>query len=226
MNAHVCFEVEVKGESLVAKIAFVWFFASVDQHMPLELGVIEEALATSIVGALEQLIAVDSIVFLQACSVVEDFATGLQRASKHLWLLLGAPSVWSTTHQSSCSLLEKTSTWLRARVQRRSLVLAIYGGLLQTFCLLRAGLCRIVELLMLLVEPVFLIVSSHQFSALFRITSVIVVGEHLVLVFESIVAIELAGHAHSKEVRLILRVAYTQQVVAIGCQILEGLQVV
>jgi hypothetical protein len=79
---------------------------------------------------------------------------------------------------------------------------------------------------MLLAEPVFLIFSSHQFSTLFRITSIIVVGEHLVLVFESIVAIELAGHAHSEEVWLILRVAYAHQVVVIGCQILEGLQVV
>lgn len=79
---------------------------------------------------------------------------------------------------------------------------------------------------MLLVEPVFLIVSSRQFCTLFRISSIIVVGEHLVLVLESIIAIELAGHAHSKEVRLILRVADAQEVVAIGCQILEGLQVV
>ena len=66
--------------------------------MPLELGVIEEALATAIVGALEQLVTVDSIVFLQACSVMEDFATGLQWASEHLGLLLGASSVWPTTH--------------------------------------------------------------------------------------------------------------------------------
>lgn len=226
MNAHMRFEVEVKGESLIAKITFVWFFAGVDQHVPLELGVVEEALAASVVGALEQLVAVDGIVLLQACSVVEDFATGLQRASKHLRLLLSAPSVWSTTHQSSCSLLEKTSTWLRARIQRCSLILAIHGGLLQAFCLLRASLSWVVELLMLLVEPIFFIVSSHQFSTLFRITSIIVVGEHLVLVFESIVAIELAGHTHSKEVRLILRVAYAQQVVVISCQILEGLQVV
>ena len=66
--------------------------------MPLELGVIEEALATSVVGALEQLVTVDSIVFLQACSVMKDFAAGLQRASEHLGLLLGASSVWPTTH--------------------------------------------------------------------------------------------------------------------------------
>ena len=98
VRPHVRAEVEVEGESLVAKITFVRFLAGVDQHVPLELGVVEEALATSVVGALEQLVAVDSIVFLQACSVMEDFATGLQRASKHLWLLLGAPSVWSTTH--------------------------------------------------------------------------------------------------------------------------------
>jgi hypothetical protein len=92
------FEVEVEGESLVAKITFVWFLASVDQHMPLELGVVQEALTASIMSALEQLVTVDSVVFLQACSVVEDFATGLQRASEHLWLLLGASTVGSATY--------------------------------------------------------------------------------------------------------------------------------
>mgnify|MGYP000665643492 CR=1 FL=1 len=133
-------QIEVKGESLVAEIAFVGFLARVDQHMSLELGIIQEALTTPIMCALEQLVAMDSVVLLQACPVVEDFATGVKRTPKHLWLLLGASTIWSATCHSSSSLLKKaTSCWLRTRIHRCRFVLAIYR-LFQTVCLLWARL--------------------------------------------------------------------------------------
>lgn len=65
-------EVEVKRKAFRAQVAFVGFFTCVDQHVPLQLRVVQESLPTSVVGALKQLVAMHSVVLLQTGPVVEN----------------------------------------------------------------------------------------------------------------------------------------------------------
>ena len=53
MNAHMCLEVKVETEPLAAQIALIRLFTCVNKHVPLQLGVVQESFATSIIGALE-----------------------------------------------------------------------------------------------------------------------------------------------------------------------------
>lgn len=45
--------------------------------MPFKFGIIQESLTTAIMSALEQFVSVDSIMFLETCSIMENFATAL-----------------------------------------------------------------------------------------------------------------------------------------------------
>lgn len=81
VNPHMSLEVEIKGKSLVTKLTFVWFLTllnneleiilnekctySVNEHVSLQFGIIQESLTASFVRALEQLIPVNCVVFLQ-----------------------------------------------------------------------------------------------------------------------------------------------------------------
>ena len=107
MNPHMGFQVKIKGESLAAELTLIWLLASVNQHVPLELGIVKESLAATWVGALEELVAMDRVVLLQRGTVVEDLAAALQRASENFWLSLCATSVWSTSNLSSGPFLEQ-----------------------------------------------------------------------------------------------------------------------
>ena len=53
VNTHVGLEVEVKGEALGTKIALVRFLACMHQHVPLQLCVVQEPFAASIISALK-----------------------------------------------------------------------------------------------------------------------------------------------------------------------------
>jgi len=64
MYAHMRLQIEIKRELLAALIALVGLLACVHEHVPLELRVVQEAFFAPGVDALEELVAVDSHVFL------------------------------------------------------------------------------------------------------------------------------------------------------------------
>lgn len=64
MYAHMRLQIEIKRELLAALIALVGLLACVHEHVPLELRVVQEAFFAPRVDALEELVAVDSHVFL------------------------------------------------------------------------------------------------------------------------------------------------------------------
>lgn len=53
------------------------------EHVSFELGVVQEPLVTTVKGALEQFVAVDSHVLFEGGAVIEDFGAGLQVAFKN-----------------------------------------------------------------------------------------------------------------------------------------------
>lgn len=81
-------QVEVQGEALVAEVANVVLFASVHQHVPLQLCVVQESLLAPWVGTLEKFVTVNRVVLFQRRAIVEDFPAGRQLASENFVLAL------------------------------------------------------------------------------------------------------------------------------------------
>ena len=79
--------------------------------MPFKFGIIQESLTTAIMSALEQFVSVDSIMFLETCSIMENFATALKRASEDLGLLVAGATGWSSSHHAARTLFEKSRSY-------------------------------------------------------------------------------------------------------------------
>jgi len=75
MNAHMCLQVEVEREPFRAKVALVRLLSRMHQHVSLKLCIIQKALTTAVVRALEELVSMNSVVLLQRCPIVENLST-------------------------------------------------------------------------------------------------------------------------------------------------------
>ena len=154
----------------------------------------------------------------QACPIMENLPARFKRASKNLRLLLSTSTIRTPTNKPTSSLLQQPAIWLRSTRKRRILALAPEDEwLFETIILDRPRFQMIQYLLFLLRmfwKSVFIII--FQFFIIYD----------LVFILKAIIAIELAGHAHSKKVWMVLWIAYVQKVVIFSRQIFERIKAI
>jgi hypothetical protein len=59
-------------------------------------------------SALEKFVAMHGVMLFEACPIMENFATALQRAPENLGLLVAGAAGGSTTHHAAGTLFQKS----------------------------------------------------------------------------------------------------------------------
>ena len=216
-------------------MTLVRLLASVHQHVSLQFRIIQEPLSAVFVRALKELVSVYRIVLFQTGSVVEHFAARLKRTLENFGRCVTCSPSCSSPDHPVRPLLEHRHL---SRLQFFSLWILKFTRVSNHQSEVVPNSCQFAHVDVWILIDGFLNLEWHSVSdvnssysqlllQLFRQTEI----SNLLklaweLIFKSIIAVEPAGHSHTKEIWILRCVRDIQQIVAFGCQILKWLEIV